>query len=115
MESFRAEAARLGVSKRIPTVPADFEIGDWVFLAFQKAVPIDGKTIRMDFDPHKDRGWTPGIFYAFQPARVETVLAESQRDDAELLMKLGERGIKPVYVPDSDPDHQPRRGCKSYE
>lgn len=115
MESFRDEAARLGVSKRIPAVPADFEIGDWVFLAFQKAVPIDGKTIRMDFDPHKDRGWTPGIFYAFRPLRVEMVLAESQREDVELLVKLSERGIQPVFVPDDDPDHAPRKGQKSYE
>lgn len=115
MDSFREEASRMGISKRIPALPADFEIGDWVFLAFQKAVPIDGRTIRMDFDPHKDRGWTPGVFYAFQPLRVEMVLGESQRADGELLTKLEERKIVPVFVPDEDPDHKPRRGQKSYE
>lgn len=120
MESFVAEAQRLGVSKRIAELPADFRIGhDWVYLAHRKAIPPStGPSEQAHFDFLQTTPWhprrkhdprKPGVFYAFRPTRVEYICKESERTDEELQTRLRERGVTPIFVPDDDPDHQPKK------
>ena len=91
ISSFTEESVRLGVSKRIATVPHGFEIGKtWVFLAHKKAINDE----------------TPGIFMVFRPHAIEKIVTISESCDAEKMENLKKRGITPVRVPDGDPDHR---------
>lgn len=105
--SFVAEARQLGVSKRIPSIPDGFTPGKWVFLAYLHLIPPPNA--QLPLPPDSDyRGYKPGVFYAFQPQRVEKIITQSQADSGGA-QKLKEQGIMPVVVPDDDPDHNPRR------
>lgn len=103
-KSFTLEAERLGVSRKIPTIPRGFEVGKtWVLLAHKEAVPqkLDaGRTIKL-----------PGIFYAFRPQRIEMLVYASDLTD-QLRDRLAKRGITPVMIPDGDKDHAPSRQYK---
>ena len=50
--------------------------------------------------------YRPGIFYVWRPRAVEQIVLESQRG-TESITNLVQRGITPVFVPDSDRDHNP--------
>jgi len=90
--SFVDEARLLGVSKRIPVVPRNFEVGKtWIYLLHQNAC-----------GPKK-----PGIFSAFRPMAVEQLFWESQKSD-KLIADLKKKHIDPVWIPDGDTDHAPK-------
>ena len=98
---FAAEAAKLGVSRRINSIPRGFEVGkDWVLLAHPKAI-LEPAT--PDFPEGK---WVPGIFQIFKPTAIEKIVTETMAKDTEEMDKLAKRGITPVIVPDNDRDHQ---------
>ena len=104
-KSFVEEAVKMGVSKRISHIPRDLELGkDWILLAH----PEGGKKEVEDKNTltKKKTIKVPAIFYAFRPVAVEKVVTESQAKDKEEMEKLEKRGITPVVVPDSDPDHK---------
>ncbi len=95
-ETFISESIELGVSKRISTIPRDFEIGKtWVFLA-HKFGGINLITNKK----------TPAIFYVFKPTRIEKIVSESQYRNKEEMEKLKLKGITPIIVPDNDYDHR---------
>lgn len=113
-QSFVTEAGNMGVSKRIPAIPADLKVGeDWVFLAYLKLIPTGKKSYLLPFNDPEDlkgkKGFEPGIFYAFRPTRLEMIVTKSQSQDAEKMKLLRVKGIVLVIVPDDDPDHAPRR------
>jgi hypothetical protein len=89
---FLLEARDLGVSRRIPQLPRDFEVGKtWVLLAHRRAVNV----------AHiRDAGRTeaPGIFAAFKPTAIERVVSEAEAADSAAMQKLRDRGIDPVSV-----------------
>ena len=64
---FMTEANRMGISRKIPSIPHDFRIGQtWVYLAHRKTIPwkhVDGSM-----------EWTPGIFMAFRPSHIDMVV-----------------------------------------
>ncbi len=94
-EAFADEANRLGVSRRIRTVPRGFEVGKtWVFLAHPKVIQSDSGE------------WLPGIFRIFKPNAIERIVTRTQSQDAELMADLAKQKLTPVVVPDDDPDHQ---------
>lgn len=94
---FDVEASTLGVSRRISALPKDFKVGEtWVLLAHPKACI---NNIKVEFGP--------GIFRVWRPSRIEKILPESA--SPEEVQSLIERGIRPVFVPDNDPDHQPSK------
>lgn len=109
-ESFTAEAAKLGVSKRLTNVPKDLKIGeDWVLLAHPEAVdcpdPVhtpQGET--KDCETCGNHGKVPGIFYAFRPQRVELLLKQSDAT-VERIEQEKKRGVTVIAVPDDDADH----------
>lgn len=91
-EEFIDEAMRMGVSRRIPTVPRGFKLGETVvYVAHRDAFG-------------KDRA---GIIAAFKPQRVEMIITETMAKDEEFMKELEKRGITPVVVPDDDTDHNP--------
>ena len=102
--SFRGEAERLGISKRIPAVPKGLVLDhDWVYLAKPRLVP---ETAQMWFpgEAEEGRGFGPGVFEAFQPTRIEKVVTDlTPLHELEELRVLG---ITPVVVPHDDPDHR---------
>ena len=90
--SFVDEARLIGVSKRIPVVPRNFEVGKtWIYLLHQNACGTK----------------KPGIFSAFRPMAVEQLFWESQKSD-KLIAELKKKHIDPVWIPDGDTDHAPK-------
>lgn len=104
-DDFVREALGQGISKRISQIPKGLEIGvTWIMLAHPEAcakeiddpdIPDGKKTIKV-----------PGIFYMFKPEAVEKIITETESKSAEEMAKLEKRGIRPVVVPDDDPDHK---------
>jgi hypothetical protein len=86
------EGHKLGVSRRINTIPKGFVIGmHWVFVAHPKAVTLPDTVA--EGQPSK---MGPGIFHAFRPDRIEYVT--TGKETSEQLAALAERGITPVKV-----------------
>lgn len=87
-DQFAAEAAAVGISKRIHSIPRDFKVGQtWIALAHIKAanhypgpVPVKG----------------PGVFMFFRPSRIEYVVTGSET--TEQLEQMETRGISLVRV-----------------
>ena len=82
------EAIQQGVSRRIAQIPRGLVVGETViFVAHRKAcvtVEADGEH------------YTPGIFHAFRPQRMEYVLKGDE--DEEELEKLEKRGLTLVRL-----------------
>jgi hypothetical protein len=99
--TFIQEAGKLGVSKRIHSVPRGFKPGEtWVLLAHQTAGSVFTEETLFKTEP------CPAIFYAFIPQRIEKIVTETQHYNKEEMKKLENRGITPIIVPDNDKDHQ---------
>ena len=93
-EAFNHEANTQGISRRIAAVPKGFELSKtWVLLAHPKAV-------------YGEEGRAPGIFRIFRPQAIEKIVTASQALDETAMDALRQQGIRPVVVPDDDPDHQ---------
>lgn len=87
--SFIEEAVRVGISRRIHTVPRDFVLGEtWVALAHKKGY----------FNSE------PGIFSLFIPSRIEYIMKGDESE--EEIERLINRGITPIKV---KPRRNPRR------
>lgn len=87
-QDFLNEAARMGISRRIPAVPLEFELGQtWVWLAHLRTI-WNG--------PDSEEGeYTPGVFRIFKPT-VDYVVA--QDDDEDKLQKMADKGYRLVRV-----------------
>ncbi len=118
-DEFLEEAHRMGISKRIPFIPKDLELGKTVvYLAHPKACEVREPVAMQEAMAILEHSETKqprlletekvekaiGIFTAFIPQRIEKLIWESEATPEEL-EKLEKRGIKPVIVPDGDPDH----------
>ncbi len=119
-EDFMEEAMSQGVSKRIPFVPKEMELGKTVvYLAHPRACRLVDSTVlqqAMALIKGGDGGDQPrlvetdkvdyklGIFSAFIPQRVEKLIWERDATPEEI-KKLEKRGITPVIIKDGDPDH----------
>lgn len=84
-EDWTGEAMTKGVSRRIPAVPRDFEVGKtWVLVAHKKCIR------------NPDGTFTPAIFHAFRPSAVEYVVKGDETD--EEIDALVRRGLTPVVI-----------------
>lgn len=116
---FLEEAHQLGISKRIPFIPKDLELGKTiVYLAHPKACQVKESVAlqKMLAIVSGDESNQPklldtekveyklGIFSAFIPHRVEKLVWEKDATPEEL-EKLEKRGITPVIIKDGDVDH----------
>lgn len=104
-QDFVDEAIRLGVSKRIPAVPRDVEIGKTkIFLTHKKALLCQEK------DAKGNDKYQTGVIYAFVVTGVEQIVKQSEYEAVK--EGLAKRNITAVAVPDDDPDHQPKKNKK---
>ena len=117
---FERESTELGCSRRISVVPRGFKLGEtWVLLAHPKGirmgcsaclthgytVPEVNKAEVCEACAGQGHRWLPGIFRVWRPERIEKILPESHRGGPEE-QECIENGIRPVFVPDADPDHR---------
>lgn len=112
------EAARMGVSRRISTIPKDFKLGEtWVMVAHREAIKdpcheckgkkeivntkayeVAGEPILVKCPRCKGQGHTckPAIFHAFKPTAIEYVVKGTETE--EELDRIEARGITLVKV-----------------
>jgi len=119
-QDFLEEAREMGISKRIPFVPKDLELGKTVvYLAHPKACDVresvalqqamaivegtETKQPRLLETEKVEKAL--GIFCAFIPKRVEKLVWESELTN-EKRKQLAKRGITSIAVPDGDLDHK---------
>ncbi len=117
---FMDEAQRMGISKRIPFIPKDLELGKTViYLAHPKACEVkkpvalqQAMAIVEGSETNQPRlletekvGKALGIFTAFIPQRIEKLVWESELTD-EKREGLTKRNITPIPIPDGDLDHK---------
>lgn len=104
---FSREAAAMGVSRRISTMPRDFVVGEtWVALAHPKACDthecehgvktITGAECEDCPEGTPETVYHPGVFTMFLPDAVEYIVKGSETE--EELDRLEERGFKLVRV-----------------
>ena len=109
-KSFIEEADTLGVSKRIPFIPQEFEVGKTViYLAHKKACIENGIGEANKKGRIKMLQETTGIFCVFIPQKVEKLFWESElkgKKGEALKKKLAKKGITPVAILDGDKDHK---------
>jgi len=90
-EDFLREAKSMGISRRIKSVPRDFELGQtWVLLAHIKAIRIPPAVF--GDEPIIE----PGIFSMFRPESIEVVVDENTPN--ETIEGYIKRGLTPVKV-----------------
>lgn len=103
MESFHREAVSMGVSKRIPFIPVEFQLGrSWILFAYQDAL----ETVT-GISPRKVKK-QDAIFLAVRPQRIEYLLWESEATPEEL-SRLIEQGITPIVIPNDGDAHKNSR------
>jgi len=118
-QEFVREAISQGISKRIPFIPKELELGKTVvYLAHPKACEVKEPALLQEAMAIVEQAQTnqpklleaervqkaPGIFCAFIPKKVE-MLVWGRKAIPEVLERLENRGISPVIVPDGDKDH----------
>jgi hypothetical protein len=87
-DAFNLEAMNQGVSRRINSIPHQFELGKtWVFLAHRKGA-VQGEPEHEDF--------IPTIFHAFLPKAIEYVVHPD--DDEDKLERLIKKGVTLVRI-----------------
>jgi hypothetical protein len=118
-DDFMNEALHLGISKRIPAIPPELEVGKTVIylahgkacevrepVALQQAMAIveEAETKQPKLLETETVTKTLGIFTAFIPQRIEQLVWQKDAT-TEKLDELRKRNITPVIVPDGDGDH----------
>lgn len=112
-DSFNAEAAALGISKRIAVVPKWLKVGrTWVYLAHPAAITkpceCDGSGIVTTPCEKCDGSGivkTPAVFRAFVPRRITRIVGDDMPEVERGTLRG--QGFHLVVVPHDDPDHQP--------
>lgn len=90
-DDFLNESHKLGISRRIKSVPTGFEVGKTrVFLAHAKAI------MEADPDNLEKMIYTKGVFASFIPTRIEYVVKGDESEDE--LNALEKRGLSLVQV-----------------
>lgn len=116
---FSKEAQRLGISKRIPFIPRELELGRTIVClahpkacqvkesaALQQAMAILGgeEAERPRLIESEKIEYKLGIFTAFIPQRAEKLIWEKDATPEEI-ERLEKRGITPMVIKDGDLDH----------
>lgn len=102
-DHFLDEAKRMGISRRIKTVPRGFKLGETkVFFAHPAcAFP----------QSNGDIDYLPGVFAMVVPRRIELLITEDPTE--KMQRQLKDPRISPVIVPEHDPDHYQTGGPKA--
>lgn len=110
---FTREAQKVGVSRRISTLPKDFKVGEtWIFLGHRRGMPArctnSGSSPRVPGGPvcFKDcklcegtgTMYVPAIFHIFRPSRIEQIVGPEKDERDDDIQRMRKRGIEPVIV-----------------
>lgn len=89
-EEFDLEALKMGISRRISSVPNDFVLGEhYIALAHKKAIKVP---LALGDEPE----YRPGVFKIFKPTAIEIIVDGSESD--EVIEGYLKRGLTPVLV-----------------
>lgn len=108
-DTFKSEAVRQGVSKRIPpqSIPKDLKLGeDWILLAMNKYplnTPEHPDKRYMDDEVHEAKA----VFYAFRPIRIEIMLWSDT--PKAVIDQWRKKGFTPVFIPHT-PENEAKHG-----
>ena len=102
-ESFMDEAQQMGISRKIPFIPDELNVGDWVFLGYRKLIPTE------KYNKEHEEIRDPGIFHAYRVRSIEKLLTEAQQKDQYYVKTLLDRGVTPVVEVDSEDEVAPAR------
>ena len=99
-EDWTNEAVKQGISRRLSTVPRDFELGKtWVMVAHRAALQTAcPDCVEEHCETCQDTHVVPqaAIFHAFKPTAIEYVVrGDESEEDLDRLIK---RGITPVQI-----------------
>lgn len=87
---FLEEADRMGICRRIKSVPHDFVLGEtWIWLAHRCCIPTEDE-------------WQAGVFRIFKPEAIEYIVTGKETE--EELERMVERGITPVKIEREESD-----------
>jgi hypothetical protein len=112
--SFIKEAFQMGVSKRIPEIPAWLKLREtWILLAHQKVPKVTLEDLKKNELHTKEPEYIQAVFYAFQPQRVELVCWKGQLSNDQIL-KLEKKGITPVFLEYSPENRKRNKNAKSF-
>jgi len=90
-EAFNLEAMTQGVSRRINSIPHQFELGKtWIFLAHRKGKHIMVNKMIEAYE------YEPTIFHVFLPTAIEYVVKPD--DDEDKLTRLVKKGVTLVRI-----------------
>ncbi len=102
-QEFLAEARKMGLSRKIKTVPKNFRLGETiVYLAHRCAV----QTVEHGTPLGDVQKMLPGVFSTFMPTGIDLVVADAENvpEKAEKLAEqYGARVIQVVRAPESNP------------
>ena len=102
---FTIEAMNLGISKAVPSIPKDFELGKTiVYLAHRKAVSmyIENPNTLTGYEVKKHSG----IFMCFKPTRFEMLVKRSDfEQNKSKYLEMEKQKIEFVLVPDYYYEH----------
>lgn len=122
-DDFVQEARSMGLSKRVPAIPKELELGKTViYLTHPKAIEIKTSPLEQELDlllqngnneqqrliPEEKTTYKLGVFMVFIPERIEMPVWGSELTD-EKKEELERRGITPISIPDGDSDHAPSK------
>lgn len=100
---FMSEGIKLGFSRRIKSIPRDFEPGKtWVFFAHPKAIIDNGNSGSSPLDD-KEPEYKAGIITAFIPQRFERIVKQSEYDAWEYANNAKE-GFRFSYNKEKGPE-----------
>lgn len=112
---FMYEAQKMGISRRISTIPRGFELGKtWVLMGHPKAIYNVGAVADAFLageDKEKLEAYSPGIFTVFKPTAIEEIVTDKQAADKKFMAQFEARNKKlhvkvtPIVVPYDDKDH----------
>jgi len=109
------EAMRMGVSRRLSTIPKRMVIGKtWVLVAHPEACEQIVKVKKEgELGEIEEVRKVPGIFHAFRPQAYELIVTPSMKKQKWVKDMVKKHGVKLVEVPEDDPDHAPTAPRKS--
>jgi hypothetical protein len=114
-DDWAKEACKLGVSRRVSAIPKGLVVGrTWVLVAHPKAIAEQVKVKKEgELAETEDTKYTPAIFQAFVPERIELIVTPSMKKQEWVKELVEKQGVTLVEVPEDDPDHAPRAKKKS--
>jgi len=89
---FMAEAARMGISRKLPAIPNDFVLGKTVVYLAHREAALDSNVALVPEDIAKR---APGIFTAFRPTGIDLVI-DDENNVPERAQRLQEKLQKQV-------------------